>query len=99
MGKRRHRIRLGTRAGVLALIVVGAVLAVVALTSAADMTGTKGNDRLQGGDQADNIKGLAGNDAIFGGGGDDVIAGGAASDTVAGGDGNDELHGGACASR
>lgn len=50
-----------------------------------NITGTTGNDTLQGTDSADQIVGLAGNDTLGGGGGDDVLDGGAGNDTLDGG--------------
>lgn len=54
------------------------------------ITGTPGNDTLEGGNAyADTIYGLAGNDTIRGGGGNDLITGGTGSDSLFGGAGTD----------
>jgi Ca2+-binding RTX toxin-like protein len=50
------------------------------------LTGTAGNDHIEG---------LAGNDTLSGGAGNDLIYGGAGNDTLNGDDGNDILYGGA----
>ncbi|MDX6683791.1 MAG: hypothetical protein QOG94_3830, partial [Solirubrobacteraceae bacterium] len=56
--------------------------------------GLGGNDRLEGGDTADQLYGGAGNDGLFGRGGSDVLVGGSGNDTVEGGRGDDLLDGG-----
>src|SRR3954471_20472574 len=55
------------------------------------ITGTTGNDNLNGGSGADIIDGGAGNDKISGGSGDDILNGGSGSDVVNGDSGNDTL--------
>ncbi|MDB5685988.1 MAG: repeat-containing protein, partial [Rhizorhabdus sp.] len=64
----------------------------------AKITGTSGNDTLNGGPTGDQIFGLAGNDILNGGAGndqlygaegDDLLKGGVASDMLVGGDGSD----------
>ncbi len=59
------------------------------------VTGTEGDDLLQGyNDQDDVIDGLGGNDTIYGYTGDDTLYGGAGNDTLYGDIGNDTLDGG-----
>jgi Ca2+-binding RTX toxin-like protein len=58
------------------------------------ITGTAGDDDLQGTADADVLSGLDGNDRLRGLAGDDVISGGAGDDTVTGNEGNDTLSGG-----
>jgi Ca2+-binding RTX toxin-like protein len=59
------------------------------------ITGSQGNDTLNGyADQNDTIYGLGGNDIIRGLGGDDIIYGGDGIDIISGDDGNDWLHAG-----
>jgi Ca2+-binding RTX toxin-like protein len=70
-----------------------------------NVTGSKGNDVLIGGDynrnagfannpyDDDQLYGHDGDDIIEGGGGDDVLVGGNGNDTLTGGEGMDELHG------
>ncbi|MEQ9696013.1 calcium-binding protein [Shimia sp. SDUM112013] len=73
-----------------------------------NLTGTDGDDILQGGDANDRLDGLAGNDILQGGDGADTLIGGAGNDqifggltdadlrdVVFGGDGNDTIQGGA----
>jgi Ca2+-binding RTX toxin-like protein len=54
-----------------------------------NLTGTAGNDFIEGGDKADILAGLGGNDTIIGGGGNDRIIGGSGTNTLTGGSGND----------
>jgi Ca2+-binding RTX toxin-like protein len=49
------------------------------------LTGTTGNDLLNGTDIADHINGLAGNDTLNGGAGNDTLSGGAGNDILNGG--------------
>src|SRR5262249_42387232 len=63
--------------------------------TATPISGTSGNDVLNGGDLTDTIDGLAGNDQISGGAGDDLLFGGAGNDRIAGNAGNDHIDGGA----
>jgi uncharacterized repeat protein (TIGR01451 family) len=58
------------------------------------ITGTAGNDTLNGTNGADVICGLGGDDTINGGNGNDTIYAGDGNDTVDGGNGDDTLHGG-----
>jgi Ca2+-binding RTX toxin-like protein len=76
----------------------------VGTQNAETLTGTAGNDQLQGfagddtlngNDGNDLLYGDAGNDVISGGNGNDVLFGGAGNDTLTGNDGNDKLYGGA----
>ncbi len=88
------------------LIVATAVLAVLALASAASakvVVGTPGDDTLVGTDRRDFIYGRAGNDTMAGNGasdflfghrGDDTMSGDAGRDGLWGGHGNDTLEGG-----
>lgn len=59
------------------------------------LTGTAGNDTLQGGAGDDVLIGLAGNDTLLGGDGDDRLEGGAGNDILDGGAGSNVLIGGA----
>jgi Ca2+-binding RTX toxin-like protein len=59
------------------------------------LTGTAGNDDLQGFDSDDTLTGLAGDDRIWGGAGADILLGGDGADTLSGDDGDDTLDGGA----
>jgi Ca2+-binding RTX toxin-like protein len=54
-----------------------------------DLTGTPGNDSVNGTNVVDRIRGLAGNDTLNGGSGDDVLDGGTGTDTMRGGVGDD----------
>jgi Ca2+-binding RTX toxin-like protein len=76
--------------------VVAAALVSAAAALAATQTGTKGDDKLRGTEQADNIEAGAGNDYVVGLGGDDNLGGGPDSDTIDGGAGNDKVRGGDC---
>jgi uncharacterized repeat protein (TIGR01451 family) len=59
----------------------------------ADIVGTEGFDRLNGGPNKDVIVGLGGSDVIRGRGGNDVVCGGEGFDKLKGNSGNDELFG------
>ncbi|NIY97932.1 calcium-binding protein [Salipiger sp. HF18] len=61
---------------------------------AAILSGTEGDDTLEGGVDDDFIVGGAGNDELLGGAGADVLIGGAANDVAVGDDGDDTLIGG-----
>ena len=86
-----------------AMLLSAAVLA--ALTAGAgakDISGTPGDDLLNGTEQADRIEGLgghddilgrAGNDYLDGGDGDDELFGGAGDDVADGGEGDDQIDG------
>jgi hypothetical protein len=63
-------------------------------SSACDLWGTTGNDRILGGPQGEVICGLEGNDSLYGRGGPDVLLGGAGDDVLVGGKGKDDLVGG-----
>ena len=52
-------------------------------------TGTNAHNTITGTDGDDIIDGLAGNDTLFGGDGDDVLIGGLGADNLYGGEGND----------
>lgn len=68
-----------------------------ASTRGLTLTGTDGNDLLEGGDLDDHIYGLRGNDRLNGGAGNDYFEGGDetyAGDRIKGGAGNDTIHGG-----
>ncbi|TAN67490.1 MAG: hypothetical protein EPN17_10980, partial [Methylobacter sp.] len=56
--------------------------------------GTKGNDKLVGGNGNDSLFGAAGNDKLAGGNGDDSLFGDGGNDKLDGGAGNDYLNGG-----
>ena len=58
------------------------------------LTGTAGNDLLEGFAGNDTITGAAGNDVIYGDAGTDTLDGGANNDVLYGGAGNDTLTGG-----
>ncbi len=55
------------------------------------MTGTDGDDLIQGGTADDTISGLSGNDLLSGGAGNDSLSGGQGFDTVLGGAGDDRI--------
>ncbi len=59
------------------------------------ITGTDGNDRIDGGEGDEIILGGLGADTLYGGGGDDLIEGDQGDDRLFGGEGNDTLKGGA----
>jgi len=64
-------------------------------TSGSDiLTGTAGNDSLDGGNGSDILIGNAGNDTLIGGNGTDFLVGSAGDDLLDGGNGNDTLRGG-----
>ena len=52
------------RRWVLAAVAIGALLALGGLVTAAELAGTDGNDRIEGGDEADAIEGKRGDDHI-----------------------------------
>ena len=58
------------------------------------ITGTGGNDNLNGGAGDDVMNGGAGNDQMSGGAGNDIMDGGTGNDQLNGGSGNDILNGG-----
>ncbi|SES47891.1 DUF11 domain-containing protein [Actinokineospora terrae] len=58
------------------------------------ITGTPGNDTLNGGNGNDVICGLGGNDVINGGNNNDTIYAGAGDDTIDGGNSDDTIHAG-----
>jgi trimeric autotransporter adhesin len=60
----------------------------------AQITGTAGNDTLDGGLFRDTIDGLGGDDTIDGHGSNDTLNGGAGDDTIFGSDGDDTISGG-----
>lgn len=59
------------------------------------LTGTAGDDVLEGSELADILRGLKGNDILRGYGGADWLFGGDGQDTINGGDGDDIVFGGA----
>ncbi len=59
------------------------------------VTGTTGNDTLEGGSSSDTINGGGGNDRINGGAGNDSLSAGAGDDTIDAGTGIDTVDGGA----
>jgi Ca2+-binding RTX toxin-like protein len=59
----------------------------------ATITGTEGDNRLNGSETADLIRGLAGRDRVNALGGNDTIEGGNGSDRIKAGDGDDVVHG------
>ncbi|MFM2389352.1 MAG: hypothetical protein RLZZ437_907, partial [Pseudomonadota bacterium] len=59
------------------------------LTSIENLTGTEGNDALEGDGQANVLSGGRGNDTLTGGAGDDMLSGGRGADALFGGDGID----------
>jgi uncharacterized repeat protein (TIGR01451 family) len=63
-------------------------------SSACDLWGTSGADRIVGGPSGEVICGFAGNDVLFGRGGNDQLEGGAGNDRLVGGSGRDRLVGG-----
>ena len=78
------------------LFALGGVVALVALSTAAERRGGPGDDRIEGTDQGDVLSGGAGNDTLDGGAGRDELDGGPDSDTLDGGAGDDRLYGGSC---
>ncbi|HET9637740.1 MAG TPA: Ig-like domain-containing protein [Allosphingosinicella sp.] len=58
------------------------------------LTGTNGNDLIDGGNGSDTIYGLDGDDIIFGGNGGDILDGGAGNDQLFGENGHEHLYGG-----
>jgi hypothetical protein len=58
------------------------------------VSGTPGDDDLDGSDDPDAIEGLEGDDSLYGHGGDDTLYGDAGDDLLAGGAGDDVLDGG-----
>jgi hypothetical protein len=58
------------------------------------LTGTAGNDSIDGGNGSDILFGNAGNDTLIGGIGTDFLVGGAGNDLLNGGNGEDTLRGG-----
>jgi parallel beta-helix repeat protein len=78
------------------------LIAAAALNYGVTLSGSGGNDTVQGGtgadslsggDQHDQLTGAAGSDTLAGGNGDDTLLGGADRDSLAGGAGNDRLRG------
>ena len=68
-------------------------LAIVTGTSGNDtINGGPGDDWIEAGDGNDTVNGGAGNDSIFGGAGADIISAKDGNDTIDGGIGNDELY-------
>nr|MBA3748414.1 hypothetical protein [Solirubrobacterales bacterium] len=65
-----------------------------ALANDGALYGLRGNDRLEGGDDADQLYGGAGNDGVYGRGGSDLLFGDSGNDTIEGGRGEDLLDGG-----
>ncbi len=59
-----------------------------------DLTGSLGDDTLEGDQTGDMLTGLSGDDSIIGQGGNDTIMGGAGEDTLIGSSGNDLLDAG-----
>uniref|UniRef100_A0ACD5GXI1 Pre-peptidase C-terminal domain-containing protein n=1 Tax=Desertifilum tharense IPPAS B-1220 TaxID=1781255 RepID=A0ACD5GXI1_9CYAN len=60
----------------------------------ANITGTEGNDLLNGTPEGDRILGLAGNDTLIGFAGDDWLSGNLDDDLIYGNQGNDTAYGG-----
>jgi Ca2+-binding RTX toxin-like protein len=58
------------------------------------LTGTAGNDSIDGGNGNDILFGYAGNDTLIGGNGTDLLLGSAGDDLLDGGNGSDTLRGG-----
>jgi len=58
------------------------------------LTGTAGNDSIDGGNGSDILIGNAGNDTLIGGNGTDFLVGGTGDDLLSGGNGEDTLRGG-----
>ena len=64
------------------------------LSDVEDITGTTGDDVLEGDGDANFLGGELGSDVLIGGGGDDRLGGRRGDDTLVGGQGNDRLFGG-----
>jgi hypothetical protein len=75
----------------IALVFVAAASILIALVSAATITGTSRADRLTGTMRVDVIDGRAGDDVLSGLGGDDLLLGGPGRDTLSGGLGADRI--------
>jgi Ca2+-binding RTX toxin-like protein len=58
------------------------------------MTGTGGEDSLNGGNGSDVLNGLGGHDLLVGGNASDMLYGGSGNDILVGENGNDQLFGG-----
>ena len=63
-------------------------------SSGVQLSGTRGDDILNGGGDRDRLNGRSGNDILNGGGGRDILNGGSGDDTLSGGGGRDRLNGG-----
>ncbi|HEX8101676.1 MAG TPA: hypothetical protein VF533_03620, partial [Solirubrobacteraceae bacterium] len=62
------------------------------LATVESVTGTSGDDRLDGNDSANTLNGGPGDDELYGYGGDDALTGDDGSDELFGMEGNDALH-------
>ncbi|MBK8815525.1 MAG: hypothetical protein IPN42_08490 [Methylococcaceae bacterium] len=84
-------VHLGTIAGVSAVFERAQGTAVLKYDSVEkfNVTGTKFNDHLEGGVNADTLAGGAGNDDLIGNAGNDMLNGGLGADVMSGGLGND----------
>jgi hypothetical protein len=81
----------GMRRLITAIGAFGLFAALAASVWAANVPGTKGNDKLHGTPGADTISGGPGNDTISGLAGNDVLNGGVGNDTITGGPGADKV--------
>ena len=72
----------------------GTVWTPAAVAAMFPVTGTSGNDTLDGSGLPDTINALGGNDLVHGGGGNDTIDGGLGADVLYGDAGNDLIYGG-----
>lgn len=66
---------------------------IASIVRAAALSGTAGDDQLEGTSSADTISGADGDDRIHGNGGDDTIYGGAGADVISGNAGEDTIYG------
>jgi Ca2+-binding RTX toxin-like protein len=89
-GSNARALRWHRRAG--ASIVGAGVIALVGSALAADLKGTRQDDRLKGTQRGDRIVGLGGDDVIRGRRGADGLAGGGGRDRIVGGPGEDALN-------
>ncbi|MGB0454195.1 MAG: calcium-binding protein, partial [Bacteriovoracaceae bacterium] len=64
------------------------------LEGIAEVDGGKGDDRLYGNDDGNNLDGNKGNDRLYGEAGDDLLSGGQGNDLLYGGEGDDYILGG-----
>ncbi len=84
-------MRRGSRRVLAGALAILGVVAATAFAQDAIITGTDGNDTLQGTAAGESIYARGGNDAIDGGAGDDELDGGTGADVLNGGPGSDAV--------